>query len=136
VTSYLIKSSPLYDIGLLVIHSLAFIASLSHGLSVVYKLIACVVVIISALFYWRQSQAFQAYTISYETINGWQWAKTTNHYQPMTILPTTVLTAQVIVLHFRLSTGKKRSLVIVHDALGVQDYRRLLVNLKISKLSY
>lgn len=132
---FTIRQSRLRLHGLVIIHSLAAIASFSNGLPLLYKFFAVLSVISSAIFYGRDYKNFQPYYIRYNEAVGWQLAKTENNYQVLNILPTTVLTAQIIVLHFRLQTGKKQSLVIVNDALETEDYRSLLVELKISGLA-
>jgi len=114
---------------------LATIACFSNGLAINYQLIALLTVIISANFYWQDYQKFQSYVICHNEAIGWQLAKIENNYQNIMVLPTTVLTAQFIVLHFRFQRGRKQALLIVNDALNKQDYRRLLIELKTSRLS-
>jgi hypothetical protein len=130
-----IKQSRLFLYLLLINHLLATFACFSNGLPINYQFIALFIVVISASFYWLDYKKFQSYTISHNKVSGWQLAKIENNYQDIKILPTTVLTAQFIVLHFRFHTGKKQAVLIVNDALEKQDYRRLLVELKVSGLS-
>lgn len=130
-----IKQSRLFLYLLFINHGLATIACFSNGLPSHYQLIALFVVIISASFYWQDYKKFQPYDIRHNEAFGWQLAKIENNYQNIIILQTTVLTAQFIVLHFRFHTGKKQTVLIVNDALEKQDYRRLLVELKVSGLS-
>ena len=130
-----IKQSRLFLYLLLINHVLATIACFSNGLPSNYQLIALFVVIISAGFYWRDYKKFHPYVICHNEAVGWQLAKIENDYQNIMILPTTVLTAQFIILHFRFKAGRKQALFIVNDALNTEDYRHLLVELKVSGLS-
>lgn len=128
---FTLKQSRLLLYLLIITHSLAAIASLVNGLPLAYKLLALLSVISSAVFYWRDYKQFQPYHIRHSEASGWQLAKSKNDYQTMQILPTSVLTASLIVLHFRLKTRKKHSLVIIKDTLTMEAYRALLVDLKI-----
>ena len=130
-----IKQSRLFLYLLLINHALATIACFSNGLAINYQLAAFFIVIISVNVYWHNYKNFQPYNIRHNEALGWQLAKIKNDYQTIIILPTTVLTAQFIVLHFRFQTNKKQALLIVNDALEKQSYRHLLVELKVSALS-
>ncbi|NOQ36019.1 MAG: hypothetical protein GQ569_08995 [Methylococcaceae bacterium] len=129
-----IKQSPRLLYLLIITHALAVIASINNGLPWLYQLAALLIVMVSALFYWRDYHHFQSYQIRHSEAFGWQLAQTENDYQTLQILPTTVLTAPLIVLHFRLQSRKTHSLLIINDALNTRDYRALLVGLKISGL--
>ena len=130
-----IKQSRLFLYLLLINHLLATFACFSNGLPSHYQLIALFIVIISASFYWQDYKKFQPYNIRHNETLGWQLAKIENDYQNIIILPTTVLTAQFIILHFRFKMGRKQALLIVNDTLDKQDYRYLLVELKVSGLA-
>jgi len=129
-----IKQSNLLLYLLFINHALATCACFSNGLAIGYQLVAVFMVIISASFYRRDYKNFQPYDICHNETLGWQLAKIENDYQNIMILPTTVLTAQFMILHFQFQTGRKQALFIVKDALEKQDYRRLLVELKVSGL--
>ncbi|MDQ7090181.1 MAG: hypothetical protein Q9M50_05980 [Methylococcales bacterium] len=117
------------------IHSLAAFASVYHDLSGAGKLLSFGGVILSGLFYYHDYKKFQPYYIRYSSKVKWQLAKTETNFQTITILPTTVLTAQFIVLHFYLDGSKKQSLILVRDALKNTEFKILLVALKISGLT-
>ncbi len=120
---------------LILIHSLAAIASFANGLALPYQFLAFLIVIGSAFFHWRDCQHFKPYQIRHSELSGWQLATATHEYQAMQILPSTVLTSQLLILHFRLKTRKTHSLLIFNDALETKDFRALLVDLKISGLA-
>jgi len=133
---FTIRQSRLLLYLLIIIHSIAVVACFNNGLPWFYQFFALFLVIISAMFYGRDYKKFQPFVIRYNQAMGWQLAKMKNDdYQELQVLPTTILTAQFIVLHFQLQTGRKQSLVIMNDALDFKDYQYLLVGLKISGLS-
>jgi hypothetical protein len=120
---------------LVVVHGLAGIASLVNALPILFKLLILLAVIISLLRYlqhfWYQ---FQPYTLSYTAASGWKISLKNNSLELIQVLATTVITTQLIVLHFRLPNGKTHSLLIMRDGLSEKDYRALVVMLKMSGL--
>lgn len=131
-----INKSPLLIKLLVIIHSLAGFASLANGLILTYKLIALLTVGYSLFFYLRRYHfQFQTSRLRHNENSDWSIAMTKNgDFQDLEILPSSVVTSWLIVLHFRLENCKQHSLVIFNDALNNQDYRRLMVALKIAGL--
>ena len=130
----MIKQSRKLFYFLITVHILAVVACVNNGLAFFYQLFFLFIVIGSAFFYFHKFYHFKPYQIRYSELSGWQLAESAHDFQTMQILPTSVLTAQLLVLHFRLKTRKQYSLLIFNDALNTQDYRTLLVDLKISGL--
>lgn len=121
---------------LIITHALAIFAGLANSLFWFYKLIALIVVGCSLFVYLRRYHyQFQPYQLKYNEDSVWSVAITDNDFQTMQILPSSVITTWLIVLHFRLENGKRQDLVILNDALNQQDYRSLAVSLKIAGLS-
>lgn len=119
---------------LVITHGLAGFASLANGLPWLYKLAVFTFVGISFYSYLcRYYFQFQSYQISNNSV-GWQLAVIADDFQTIQILPSSVITVWLIVLHFRLENGKFQSLVLLNDALESQDYRALVVALKIAGL--
>jgi hypothetical protein len=121
---------------LMVIHGLAGVASWVNALPVMAKLLILLVIVISLSRYlqhfWYQ---FQPYTLSYTAASGWKITLKNNDLELMQLLATSVMTTQLIVLHFRFQSGKKHSLLIMNDVLSDKDYRALVVMLKMSGLA-
>lgn len=117
-------------------HTLAAFAGLANGLPWVYKIIAVLLVLCSLFIYLRRYHyQFQPYQLKYNEDASWSVAFRNNEFQTVQLLPTSVITAWLIVLHFRLQSGKFQSLVIFNDALNSQNYRSLIVTLKIAGLN-
>ena len=132
---FTIKQSYRLRYFLIAIHALAAIASVANDLTLIYQLIALLAVIISAVFYGREYVRFQTFFIQYSETLGWQLANRKNDYHAIHILPSTVLTASFITLHFKLKSRKKKSVFILRDAMTNEGFKALLVTLKISALS-
>jgi hypothetical protein len=110
------------------------IACIDNGLAVLYKLVALGCVSSSLWFYLsRYHLRSKPYQLSYNEQAQW-WLITENTSQTLQILPSSVITTWLIVLHFRLENGQFQSLLIVKDALSTADYRTLVVTLKIAGL--
>ncbi len=73
---------------------------------------------------------FLRYTIT----EGWAVSFDEELYIVVKIEPTTVTGRMLTILHFS-ADNRSRALVIVKDAMSANDYRRLIVNLKISGYS-
>jgi len=115
---------------LLFLHSSAIVAGLSNGLAWFYKLFICVAIVISL---WRCLQRewfnFQSYSLCYKKTD-WFINVAQGDSQLLQILPTTVVTTQLIVLHYQ--QLKKHQVLIFKDSLTAADYRTLQVLLKIT----
>jgi toxin CptA len=121
---------------LIITHSLAVFASLANALPWLYKLLSLAAVGLSLFISLRRYHyQFQPYCIRYNETSAWSIAMMDDDFQPMQILPSSVITSWLIVLHFQLENGKHQQSVILNDALSEQDYRTLVVTLKIASLS-
>lgn len=110
----------------LVAHGLAFIAVLLNNLPWLVR-IAIVVIVVADFWIQRQSIKKESRIITYNDRLGWQ-IKTGGDLEPIEILPSTVVTPVVIFLHIK----AKPAQIIVHDALDDDDFRRLIVKLKLT----
>lgn len=109
-----------------VLHLLAVTAALGNDLPLAIQLIIVGLIGIDAWFTLKRLRTEQR-VISYSAAKGWQLSdngKITN----VQILPSTVLTTLVIFLHI----VNNPALLIPYDALSQEDYRRLIVQLKIT----
>lgn len=130
-----LNKSPLLIRWLIIIHSLTAFSSLANALIWPYKLIVLLMVGYSLFFYLRYYQSrFQPYEIRYSENLIWQLAIGDDDFQAIEVLPSSVITVWLIVLHFRLGKSKQQRLVIFNDALDDKDYRALAVALKIAGL--
>jgi len=116
-----------------VLHILAALASVLNALPILFKLITFLAVVVSFKQYSsRYDKHFQRFFIRYSEETGWQLSQNNSVFQRIEILPTSVVSQYVIVLHFHLQDKKQLSRVIFYDALSTQDYRALVVALKVA----
>jgi hypothetical protein len=110
---------------MLLIHSLALIASVFNNLPLLIKLTVFSTVLVHGYFVFMKPINAQQTIEHSET--GWRVLG-----MEVEILPTTVISTLAIFLHFKTDDNAKHSLVIFNDVLSKHDYRNLLVRLKIS----
>ena len=133
---FTINKSPLLLRFLLITHSLAAVACLTNALFWFYKLLFLIGVASSLFFYLRRYHYhFEPCQIKYYADSVWSIAYKNADFQVMQILPVSVITTWLIVLHYQLENDKQCSLVILNDALNETEYRTLAVTLKIAGLS-
>jgi hypothetical protein len=112
------------------LHLLAVVAAVANSLAWYYQLISVMLVALSLLHGLRRYHyRFQAYSLCYAE-SGWSIALQENEFQPMQILPSTVITTLGIVLHVRLNATQRLNLFIPRDALARRDYKALIIALK------
>jgi hypothetical protein len=110
----------------MLIHGLALIASMLNSLPLFIRLLVFSAVAVHGYFAFKRSQIHSRLSIEHlET--GWRVLE-----MEAEILPTTVISTLAIFLHFKTDNNTKQSLVIFNDALSRDDYRNLLVRLKIT----
>lgn len=61
----------------------------------------------------------------------WEIAEQEHNYQAISILPSTVITSWLTVIHYRTTDQVWQSLVVVRDSLSPDNYRQLIVKLKV-----
>lgn len=127
-----ISYSSLLVYGLIAIHFLAFIAAGLNSLALIYKIALWVLIITSLIIYLRRSN--KEFFIRYGSTSGWEIADSENSYLPITILASTVICPYLTVLHFYRKNQKKQTILIVIDALKNDEYRKLMVALKVSAM--
>jgi Membrane-bound toxin component of toxin-antitoxin system len=110
----------------IVLHLLAVLAALGNDLPLAIQLIIVGFIVIDAWFTIKRVRTEQR-VISYSAAKGWQLSDNSK-VTDMQVLPSTVLTTLVIFLH----TANNPALLIAYDALSQEDYRRLIVLLKIT----
>jgi len=117
-------------------HIIALLAAVFNALAIFYKLVIICLILVSLFYYVKTMN--QCFFIRYSTLSGWEIAYSETLFYPVRILPSTVITSYIIVLHFASTSTqkqKKRSELICKDALIDDQYRSLKVALKISGLS-
>lgn len=114
-------------------HVFALIASTLNALALDYKIALIIFILVSLFVYLRKEAVFKGVSIRYGSLSGWEMAQPSNAtYKPIQILPSTVITSYLIVLHLKANNNQKPILLICKDALIDDGFRRLMVELKIS----
>jgi hypothetical protein len=115
---------------------LALLAALLNSLAVFIKI--SLVIGLVAYYRWvvHQSKGVN-YQIKYSDESGWELAEA-SEFMGIDILQSTVITTQLLFLHFNfvsntpLSLYKKHTLLILNDQLTPEDYCSLIVKLKMT----
>jgi len=95
-----------------------------------------VLVLVLGLSFSRQFRRYQQgvyqFGLQCTAENTWQYAVNQHDFVGIEILPSSVLTAWVIILHVKTDTEKRANLLICNDVMSEDLYRRLKVILKIT----
>ncbi len=118
--------------ALWLIHIIALAATLLSAVVFTSKLVIVVLIAISLYFYLHREAKNSDYAIRHSDEFGWEFAYSDADYNAIDILPSTVLTPYLIVLHIKQQNRKKQTILICKDALKHDDFRKLMVELKMS----
>ena len=113
-----------------VIHALALVACVVNSLPVLIKGAVFVTVVIHYYVQSKQLNA-QQYTIKHTEPAAWELSEG-GEFVSVAVLPSTVISTVVIFLHLKTESKTRKNLVIVSDSLAADDYRSLIVRLKIT----
>ena len=112
------------------LHVLSIFACWLSELPLVYRLILSLLVVLSWFVQHKVGEAANI-LLRYTVSESWAVSFDGEHYLSINIKPTTVTGSMLTVLHFNIDQHT-RALVIFKDAMSSNDYRKLIVNLKIS----
>ena len=119
------------------LHIIVLLAIIFNGLAVLVKLILGLLVLVHLKFALRPTQNSHT-SIRYSESRGWEFL-VDNVSKPVDVLKSTVITTQVVFLHFNdksLSQGltwqRKRVFLLLNDMLSEQDYRHLVVKVRMT----
>ena len=115
------------------IHAIAIITAFINALALIYKVIITVMVLVSLLVYIKREINFHGLLIKHSNGGGWEVARSGNNFFTIEILSSTIITRYIIVLHF-IQNKKKQTILICRDALFYDEFRKLMIALKISGL--
>jgi hypothetical protein len=117
------------------IHALALAACLANALPLTVKLGLCALIVMNCRLIIRRLNA-ENHTIRYTEALGWELSGGRD-FSSIQILKSTVITTQVLFLHFKYSFQAQswksfhiKTLLVLKDALAEEDYRFLIVKLK------
>ncbi len=119
---------------MIVLHIIAILAASLNALAISYKLIIISLILISLFYYLKREINFNGFTIRHSEAFEWEIALLEQDFQAIKILKSTVITPYVIFLHFKFpeKQEQKQAVVICTDALKDDEFRKLLVELRIS----
>ncbi len=114
-------------------HIIALLAAVLNALAIFYKLAIICSICLSFYYYFKTLN--QCFFIRHSSVSGWEIANSENLFHPVQIMPSSVITTCLIVLHYKMQNRKMQSALICKDALINDEYRALKVELKIAGLS-
>ena len=136
---FVIKPSHRLTLMIILIHTLALAASMVNDLDLTFKLGLITAISLKGWFTLKRLKN-EHYTIKQTEALGWQISKDHNLVS-IDILNSTVVTPFAIFLHYREhaqlgfeTTRTKQTRLILNDALVNEDYRYLIVKLKITHI--
>jgi len=115
---------------LVVLHVLSIPPVFLSSLTLINKIILCSAVFISLLVNLNREHHFKSQLIRYSSFAGWEIAYNSSFY-PIEVLPSTVITPFLLVLHYKQQKKPKKAILICKDALINEEYRKLMVKLTI-----
>ncbi len=128
---FIIRQSSILIYGLILLHLTAVIAALCNGLDFGVRLGVGALILASLFYYLKRELRFQSIFIRHGPINGWEIAYSAGRYIAVDILPSTVVSPYLVILHFKQTDKLKQTIFILKDALMGDEYRKLMVQLKI-----
>ena len=128
---FTIQSSRLLTFTVIAIHLLAALSCWLAAMAISYKLMLLALVCFSWLLSGASAKTCPIF-LRYTAQQDWCLCGMGGEYLPIRIRPSTVISRTLIVLHWTRAEKCIGNLVIFKDAMSPNDYRRLLVCLKIS----
>ena len=115
------------------LHGLSVLSCLQIALIWQLKIVWLLLVILSLS--WQLRKYWQGYYQVYlqcKADNSWQYSMIQQDFVDISILPSSVLSAWLIILHIKVDK-KYHTLLIINDSLSAEAYRQLKVALKVRR---
>ena len=112
------------------LHAVSVMACYLNSLPIIFKLALTLFICRSWFVQFKAKKTHKTY-LRYTSSGDWEIFDRKNDYQAIRILPSTVISGILSILHFNIE-GQKNALPICNDAMTKNQYRKLLVLLKIS----
>jgi len=131
--SFLVKFYPsrgVFYVGI-VVHVLALFACFLTEVALIVKglIFMMVLVSLSRQFYIFKPQQWAQ--LKYSGVQGWSYGQGEQELTPITILPSTVITTRLVIIHALNENQQWQAIVIGYDSLADDSFRQLRVNLKV-----
>ncbi len=130
-----VKSSPIQMSFICIVHILAIFSCLLAVVPIVMKIVLPVGILLHLMFSLQQKEKLTGLKLQYSPSQAWEVAMVGANLSPIHILPSTVITPLVIILHYKKQSGKKQSMLIFTDAVSPEVFRKLTVELRIHNLN-
>lgn len=130
--TFIIKPSSLLLKWLVLMHLLAILTTLICALSFSYQAIIIILILGSLWFYAQQGLKKHEIAIRYSSAFGWEIAVLEHNFFSIEILPSTVITAYLIILHYKTHKKYTQTSLIIKDTLNEDEFRKLKVLLRIT----
>jgi hypothetical protein len=117
------------------LHGLAALAALANGLVLWGKIAALAVVGVSARHQLRKARQPPVSRVAVDAEQQWQVTLVSGQEVEARLLPGTVVTRWLTVLHLRDTAGRFHALTVGRDGVDREIYRRLCVRLHGANLS-
>jgi hypothetical protein len=129
--SFRMKRSQIHDRLLTILHLLGLLACWLNNLPVGWRLgLSALLILLWARYY--RGVRMATFYLSYTANQSWSVSFDGDNYLPAKIEATTVITTLVALIHLSIDGKTAQSLIVFKDTLPVDDYRRLIVKLKLS----
>ena len=115
----------------IVVHVLALVACFFTGVALIVKslIFMMVLVSLSRQFYIFKPQQWAQ--LKYSSVQGWSYGQGEQELTSITILPSTVITTRLVIIHALNENQQWQAIVIGYDSLADDSFRQLRVNLKV-----
>lgn len=110
----------------------SFAACWLNDLSEKYQWLLGGLVVVFFMIRYRRKRS-SPYFLRYTASVGWALSLDGTDYREIQILDGTVITHYAILLYFKTKKKLSQSILIMRDSVSVNDYRRLIVRLKLSR---
>jgi len=115
---------------LIALHGLATLAALVNGLPLWGKIAALTLVACSARHHLRNVAHLPIVSLHADAEQNWRLGLASGREMEARLLPGTVVSRWLIVLHLRDATGRFHALPVLPDSVDSESYRRLCVCLR------
>ena len=92
-----IESSRFLINWLFALHAIAILATFTNSLSIVYKIILLIGILVSLIVQLKREDNFKGLILRYSEVTGWEITSLENQFSSIQILPSTVITHYLIV---------------------------------------
>ncbi len=131
---FTVKRSSILIIALALLHLLAMIAAYLNTLDISFRLVIISLIVMNLLVKLKHELQVQAVFIRSSSLKGWEITSEGGEFSAINILPSTVITPYFIFLHFKAQKKPRESNFILKDSMVEDEFRQLIVQLRIAGL--